>query len=430
MSRKTRVVVTGMGVVFPGGHGLEEFERALREGISGIRFSAEMERVGMKCTVGGYAPELESLPEGYFSESRRYAMNELLVYSSVAALDAWRDAGLRVPEEGEDLVHQDTGTIMGIGQSDTGTLADVIQNVNEGRVKRLGSAVVEKTMSSAPTARISELLALGGRGTTLSSACTTGTDAILSAYREIKHGYASVMVAGGVDTSSVYNWAGFDAMKVLNRNMNHDPVRASRPMSASASGFVPGSGAGVLILERLDRALERGARIYGEIVGGSLNGGGHRFGGSMTLPSSDGVISAIHMALEDSGVSPEEVDLINGHLTGTIADPLEIANWGRALGREAKRFPLIQGTKSLFGHCLGAAGAIEGVASLLQLHRGFLHGSLNCEDLHPEIESCSESVVQKSVEREVRVIAKSSFGFGDVNGILLCKKYEESPVDS
>ncbi len=414
-----------MGIFSPNAHGLVEYEKALRNGISGLRRIKALEEAGFSCLVGGIPQEWQKKGEEYFSADRLMAMNELLIYAGITAIDAWKDAGLPVVPPGESTVFWDTGVIIGIGQSDTETIRDAAKKLDAGKVKRMGSTLVEQIMTSAPTARVSELLALGGQATTVSSACTTGTDAIIDAARLIQFGHADRMIAGGADTSSPLNWGGFDAMKVLNKNYNDDPAKASRPMSASAAGFIPGSGAGMLVLEEMETAVRRGARIYAEYVGGSLNGGGHRMGGSMTFPNPEGVVKAIHQAMAEAEINADQIDVINGHLTGTIADPMEIKNWTRALGCKPEEFPLINSTKSLIGHCLGAAGGVEAVASILQLYHGFVHGSLNCEDLHPEIEPYHKSVVQKTIDKEIKILAKSSFGFGDVNGITIWKKWNE-----
>lgn len=196
-------------------------------------------------------------------------------------------------------------------------------------------------------------------------------------------------------------------------------------MSASACGFVPGSGGAVLLVEELESARERGARIYAEVLGGAVNCGGHRMGGSITAPNPEGVNRCIRMALADAGIDPGEIDAINGHLTATFADPVEVHNWSKALGRGPKDFPYIQSTKSLVGHCLGAAGAVECVAVALQLHRGFLHPSINCEDVHPDIAAFAGKIPQSCIENPgLRVMAKAGFGFGDVNSCIIFKKWE------
>jgi len=229
---------------------------------------------------------------------------------------------------------------------------------------------------------------------------------------------------GGAEGYSPYIWAGFDAMRVLGRNFNATPDKASRPMSATTSGFIPGSGAGVLMLESLESAKARGARIYAEVMGGSINSGGQRGKGSMTAPNPVGVRRCIKAALADAGIKPQDIDLINGHLTGTMADPLEVENWRAALDVEADGIPYINGTKSLIGHGLGAAGGMECVAAILQLHKGFVHGSVNCEDLHPQLEAFESRIVRQTRDSDARILAKASFGFGDVNACVLFHKYE------
>jgi 3-oxoacyl-(acyl-carrier-protein) synthase len=299
----------------------------------------------------------------------------------------------------------------------------LVPMVNAGRVKRMGSSVVEKVMASGSSACLGGILGLGGQVTTNSSACTTGTEAIADAYFKIKEGRCNRMIAGGVEGSSPYTWAGFDAMKVLSKNHNDAPEKGSRPLSASSSGFVPGSGAGLLMLEELETAKARGARIYAEIAGAEVNSGGHRNGGSMTAPSSAGVVRCIQKALQRAHMRGDQIDLINAHLTGTFADPHEVMNWKLALQLPEGQFPFIQATKSLIGHALGAAGGIESVACVLQLYHGFIHGSINNEDLHEDLVAYRKNILQKSEKKELQVVAKASFGFGDVNGCLIFKKW-------
>ena len=197
-------------------------------------------------------------------------------------------------------------------------------------------------------------------------------------------------------------------------------------MSASAGGIVPGSGAGVLLLESLSSALERGARIRAEVIGQAVNCGGHRTGGSMTAPNPDGVVRCVQGALADAGIEAGEVDLINGHLTATGADPSEIASWTKALGREPSDFPVITATKSLVGHGLGAAGAIESVAALLMLEGGFAHPSINCEDIHPQIAPYERAIARERRELpDLRTVIKAGFGFGDVNACLIFRSYDD-----
>jgi 3-oxoacyl-(acyl-carrier-protein) synthase len=215
-------------------------------------------------------------------------------------------------------------------------------------------------------------------------------------------------------------------MRVLCGAHNDDPAAASRPLSASACGFIPGSGAAILHLESLESAEARGARVYAEILGSGLNCGGHRNGGSMTAPNPESVQRCIRLAVEDAAIDPDEIDLINGHLTATGADPREVASWAAALERTPENFPRIHSTKSMIGHGLGAAGALESVACLLMLRDGFVHPSINCEDVHPEVEAYAASIPHTAIEApEIRTIIKSGFGFGDVNACVIFRKWSQ-----
>jgi len=413
-----------MGVVAPNGHGLDDFETALRTGRSGIRFQQHLADLKFGCQVGGIPQITEEIKHAYFSDELLLAMNSSMIYASIAAVDCWKDAGLSVPGSGDDEVDWDTGAIIGTGIGGADTLGDwVVPKVNSGNVRRIGSTSVEQTMSSSVSARVGGLLALGGQVTTNSSACTTGTEAVIMAYRAIRDGQSKRMLAGGAEGHSHYIWAGFDAMRVLGRHSNDRPDRASRPLSASTSGFIPGSGAGILMLESLESALSRGAKIYAEVVGGHVNSGGQRGKGSMTAPNPVGVRRCITAALLDAGIEGSSIDAVNGHLTGTMADPLEIENWRAALNVAPDRIPLVNATKGMIGHALGAAGGIECVASVLQVSRGFIHGSVNCEDLHPDLEAFTTRLVRETVEYPVKILAKASFGFGDVNGCVLFQHY-------
>jgi len=421
-----RVVVTGMGVTAPNAHGLDDFTTALRAGRSGIRHIKELEALNFACQVGGIPENFDAVRRSYFDHEKLMSINDNIGYASVSAIDAWRDAGFEVPEgDGED-VDWDTGVILGSGIGGMDTIArTVVPMVNDGKVRRMGSRIVEQVMNSGTSARIAGLLALGNRVTSNSSACSTGNEAIIEAAWRIRAGLAKRMLAGGSEGASPYIWSGFDAMRVICRKFNDDPERASRPLSASAAGFVPGAGGAVLILEDLETAQRRGARIYAEVAGGAVNCGGQRRGGSMTAPNPEGVRRCIHQAMADAAVSPHEIQAINGHLTATYADPVEVKNWAAALNRTPADFPFINSTKSMIGHCLGAAGAIESVAVILQLYGGFLHPSVNSEDVHPEIEAFGDSIPQQALDMpDLRVIAKAGFGFGDVNSCLIFRSWE------
>ncbi|MDD5414473.1 MAG: beta-ketoacyl-[acyl-carrier-protein] synthase family protein [Smithellaceae bacterium] len=424
---RKRVVVTGMGVAAPNAHGLDDFEKALREGRSGIRFQPLLEELKFGCQIAGVPENFDEIRKNYFDREKLMSINDNIGYASVSAVDAWTDGGFSIPDGDDETVDWDTGVIAGSGIGGMDTIAQsVVPMVNEGRVRRLGSRIVEQVMNSGTSARIGGLIGAGNKVTSNSSACSTGNEAVIDALWRIRMGLAKRMIAGGSEGATPYIWGGFDAMRVMCRKFNDNPAAGSRPLSASACGFVPGSGGAMLLLEELETALARGARIYAEIIGGAVNSGGQRMGGSMTAPNPEGVKRCIRAAVADAGIDPGRVDAINGHLTATYADPMEVKNWAEALERTPENFPYINATKSLIGHCLGAAGAIESVASVLQVYRGFIHPSINSEDVHPDIAPYAAKIPQTCVEfPELKYLAKAGFGFGDVNSCIIFKKWEE-----
>jgi len=420
-----RVVVTGLGVLAPNANGVRDFEVALRKGRSGLRRNEAMEESGFGCRVAGVPQGVDEIAESLFDPDELLAMNSSHRYAAIAAVEAWEDAGLVRPARDGHAVDWESGAILGTGIGGMDTIGErVVPLVDGGRVRRLGSTAVEQVMASGVSARISGILALGNQVTTNSSACSTGTEAVAMGYERIRRGLASRMLCGGVEGASRYIWAGFDSMRVLCRGFNEEPEKASRPMSASAGGFVPAAGAGVLVLENLDEALQRGAQIYAEVMGSALNCGGHRGGGSMTAPNPDSVRRCIRAALEDADTPPEEVGAINGHLTATSADPGEVKAWAEALGSAPSALPPITSTKSLIGHALGAAGGIECAATVLMVNRGFIHASINCEDVHPQIEPYAGSIPHELRELpNLRIAIKAGFGFGDVNACVVFRKW-------
>jgi 3-oxoacyl-(acyl-carrier-protein) synthase len=424
-----RVVVTGLGVVAPNAHGTEAFSRALRAGKSGIRFFQHLRDGGLACQVGGIPEGIDELTVRYFTEEERLVENHTTALAAIAAIDAWTDAGLAHPRADSDEVDWDSGAIIGTGCGSVDVFAEkVVPLVNAGKVGSVSGILssMDQAFISSTSARVAGMLWLGNQVSTNSSACSTGNEAVVEAFLRIREGRAVRMLAGGSEGGhSKYAWAGADAMKVLSRAFNDAPEKASRPMSASAGGFVPAAGAGVLLLETLSSARARGARVYAEVLGAYVNCGGQRMGGTMSAPNPEGVRRCIRAAVAMAGIRSEEIDAINGHLTATYADPLEIESWSVALGLPPSQMPLIQATKSMIGHALGAAGGIECVASVLQLYEGFVHGSLNCEDLHPALAAYAERIPHATVLLPgMKVMAKASFGFGDVNACIVFRKIE------
>ncbi|NRT14876.1 3-oxoacyl-(acyl-carrier-protein) synthase [Flavobacterium sp. 28A] len=419
-----RVVITGLGVVAPNGVGLKNFTHAIKNGISGIKKDAELKRLQFSCQISGKPEVSDEKALEYFTELEMRNFNATgILYGVIAGIDAWKDAGLTI-ENNEDP-DWESGTIFGTGTSGIDKFRESIYKIDDFQTRRLGSTAVAQTMNSGISAYLAGKLGLGNQVTTNSSACTTGTESIMMAFDRIKSGQAKRILAGSTSDSGPYIWGGFDAMRVCTFKHNDSPEQGSRPMSESASGFVPGSGAGALVLEDLEVAIARGARIYAEVLGGNINSGGQRGLGSMTAPNPIAVKKCIVDAMHNAGIKANEIDAINGHLTATSKDSLEIKNWTEALNRKGNDFPYINSLKSLVGHCLSGAGSIESVATVLQLHEGFIFPNINCADLHPEINAMIDKsrIPQQMIETPLTIIAKASFGFGDVNGCVIFKKY-------
>lgn len=419
-----RVVITGMGVAAPNAVGLSNFNNALKQMKSGIRFFSQLQDLNFSCQIAGKPEISKELLNEYFTPLQLRGLNSSgIVYGVISGVDAWKDAGLDILEtESPDW---DSGIIFGTGILGVDKFREAIHLIDEGKTRRLGSTSVVQTMASGISAYLGGILGCGNQVTTNSSACTTGTEALLMGFERIQSGKAKRMLVGSCSDHGPYIWGGFDAMRILPNKYNDDPEKASRPMSESASGFVPGSGAGALVLEDLDSALERGVRIYCEVLGGEVNSGGQRAEGSMTAANNEAVIKCIQNALKNSKVDPNEIDSINGHLTATTRDSVEIENWTRALNRRGEDFPYINSLKGMTGHCLSASGSIECIASVLEIYNEYIFGNLNVEDKHPDILKLidAESIPDAKIERKIDILAKASFGFGDVNAVTIFKRY-------
>ena len=419
-----RVVITGLGVCAPNGVGLTDFTQALLDGKSGIRHQPNLEKLGFGCQVAGEPLVKDNLINSYFTPLERRGLNASgIVYGVIAGVDAWNDAGLVKNTTNEPS--WDRGIVFGTGILGVDKFREAIHLIDEGNVRRLGSTSVIQTMASGISAYLGGMLGCGNQVTTNSAACTTGTEGIIMAYDRISQGKAEIMLTGSCSDSGPYVWGGFDAMRILPRGYNNDPAKASRPMSATASGFIPGSGAGALVLESLESAQERGAHIYAEVLGGEINSGGQVGEGSMTAPNSLAVQRCIKNAVVNAGIEASDIDVINGHLTATSKDSLEIENWSVALNRKGTNFPLINSFKGAVGHCLAAAGSIECVAAILQFKEQVVFKNINCEDVHPQItELIADSCIpRKTLEHAPSIIAKASFGFGDVNACVIFKAF-------
>ena len=423
---KNRVVITGLGVVAPNGVNLQEFSSAIKNGKSGITFHQHLKDKGFSCCIGGIPTVSEEKKATYLTALQLRGFNSTsILYGCMAGIDAWKDAGFSLDENSN--LDYDTGLIFGTGTSGIEKFREAIYKIDDQKVRRLGSTSVVQTMASGISAYLGGILGLGNQVTTNSSACTTGTEAFLLGFERIKNGKAKRMLVGSSSDSSLYTWGGFDAMRVMSYKHNETPEKGSRPMSETAAGFVPGSGAGALVLESLESALARNVTIYAEVLGGNINSGGQRNGGTLTAPNSEAVQKCITDAMLDSNIVSDKIDVINGHLTATSKDGLEIENWTKALRRKGNDFPYINSLKSMVGHCLAASGAIEMVAAVLQIKEQFVFPNINCEDVHPEISALisKEKIPTKIMQKDIDILAKASFGFGDVNACAILKKYSK-----
>lgn len=419
-----RAVITGLGICAPNATDVATFERAMFEGISGLRIHPDLAALGFRCHVAGTPVLDESTLYNYFTSLDLKGLKSTgLIYGTIAGIQAFRDAGLPLSDGNEP--DWETGIVFGTSILGVDKFRESVGLVEQGQVRRLGSTTVPQTMASGISAFLAGKLGCGNQVTSNSSACSTGTEAVLLAAERIRSGRARRMLAGSCSDSGPYVWGGFDAMRVVPSAYNSDPQKASRPLSATASGFVPSSGAGALLLESLESAQQRNARIYAEVLGGAVNCGGHRNGGSMTASNEAGVRKCLLEALEDAGIDARDVDVINGHLTATSRDADEVRNWSLALGRAGGDFPYINSFKDVLGHGLAASGSMECVAALLQFRAGMVIGNRNAGDLHPDIERLvdRDRVPVRNIPHTPRIIAKASLGFGDVNACVIFKNH-------
>lgn len=418
-----RVVVTGMGVVSPNATNLSQFEHALKEGKSGITFNQELQDLGFGCQVSGTPPLTAEDKEEIKRKFRLIKVRTHgLIYGVQAGVEAWKHAGLEFSAR-EDPPRHDSGCIFGSGALGVDAFDFGAPLVRAGQIRKIGSRLVLEAMNSSAASFLAGIIGLGNQVTANSSACSTGTEAIIMAYDRIISGKAECMLAGSCESDGPIIWSVFDTIRALARDYNDRPQEASRAMSPESRGFVPGAGAGALVLEEYTRAKERGATIYAEIVGGQVNCGAQRQGGTITKPNKIAMIKCIRDSIRQANIHPKEIDLISGHLTSAISDPIEIAAWSEGLGLRGLEFPWINSIKSMTGHCIGAAGAIESVASILQLNGGFMHKNLNCQNIHPDIESIIDQhrIVRETKYQKLNYIVKANFGFGDINSCLVFK---------
>src|SRR6266576_5507911 len=404
-----RVVVSGMGIVSSIGNNTQEVLASLREAKSGVVRADKYAELGFRCQVHG-APTLDA-QEVVDRRAMRFHGGGT-GWNHVAMEQAIRDAGL----EELEISHEMTGIIMGSGGPSTRAIVESADVARTKGPRRVGPFAVPKAMSSTASATLATWFKIKGVNYSISSACATSNHCIGNAYETIQIGKQDIIFAGGCEELDWSLSVLFDAMGALSSKYNDTPATASRPYDMSRDGFVIAGGAGVVVLEELEHAKARGARIYGEIVGYGATSDGY----DMVAPSGEGAERCMRMALE---TVKTKVDYINPHATSTPAgDPPEIEAIRKVFGT-GEKCPPISATKSLTGHSLGATGAQEAIYSLLMMNNGFICESANIETLDPVF--ADMPIVRKRIDNaRLGTVLSNSFGFGGTNATLVFKRMD------
>jgi 3-oxoacyl-[acyl-carrier-protein] synthase II len=413
---RNRVVITGMGAMTPLGNDVATFWNALIEGRSGVApityYDASDQAVRIAAEVKNFDP-LPSL--GYKQVRRTNRFTQLVL---LAAEQATADAGLTFQGNGDN---RHIGVIIGTGIGGIETLLDNLDVMAERGPQRVSALMIPMMMPNAAAGEIAIRYSLHGPAMSLASACATGTNAIGEAAERIRRGLSEVMICGGGESvMHPITLAALSNMRAVSHR-NDEPERASRPFDADRDGFVMGEGAGVLILENLEHAQRRGAPIHAEVAGYGVSCDAFH----ITAPDTDGAGAALSMqlALEDAGLRPEEIDYINAHGTSTpLNDPIETRAIHTIFGDYANEIP-ISSTKSMIGHLMGAAGAVEAIVCAKTLETGMVHPTVNYENPDPE---CDLDYVPNQARKvEARIVLSNSFGFGGHNASLIFRKWED-----
>ena len=410
---KRRVVVTGLGAVTPIGNTVPEFWQGIRESRVGIgeitRFDTESFKVKLAAEVRDFDAAERMDPKA----AKR--MERFSQYAVAAAKEAFADADLHLEEEDPFRA----GVIVGSGIGSLETVENEYAKILKGNVKRVAPLMVPKMISNMAAGNISIQLGLRGKCTNVVTACASGTHCIGDAFRAIQYDDADIMLAGGAESCICPTGvAGFQALTALTEET--DPARASIPFDKDRSGFVLGEGAGVVVLEELQHALARGARIYAELVGYGATGDAFH----ITSPSEDGsgAAKAMELAIKEGGVRPSEVDYINAHGTATHHNDLYETRAIKVAFGEAAKDVVINSTKSMIGHLLGAAGGVEFVVCAKAVEENYIHQTVGTRETDEECDL--NYAIGAPVEKEVRYALTNSLGFGGHNASLLLKKYE------
>ena len=418
-----RVVITGMGMVGPLGMGVEHSWKRLIAGESG---AARVSRIDVSDIASQIACEIPRgdgsngtfNPDQWMDPKDQRKVDEFIVYGLAAAGEALRDANW-APESHEDQTR--TGVLVGSGIGGIGGIYDASVTLLEKGPRRISPFFIPGRIINLASGYISIAHGLKGPNHSVVTACSTGAHAIGDAGRLIMLGDADVMVAGGAESPiNRLSLAGFCACRALSTGFNETPEKASRPYDRDRDGFVMGEGAGIVVLEALEHALARGAKIYGELVGYGLSGDAYH----ITSPAEDGdgAFRCMTAALKRAGVSAEDVDYVNAHGTSTpLGDEIELRAVERLLGSRRNSVAM-SATKSATGHLLGAAGAIEAIFSVLAIRDGIVPPTLNLD--HPSVETSIDLVPHNAKKRKVDIALSNSFGFGGTNASLVFRRYE------
>lgn len=407
---KRRVVITGLGIVSPVGNDIQTAWDNIVNGRSGVRRITRFDPSAFTAQIAGEVKDFDVTQ--YISAKEAKTMDTFIHYGVAAGVQAWQDAGLEVTEDNADRI----GVIVGSGIGGLPRIEATQSDYLERGPRRISPFFVPGSLINLVSGQLSILLGLRGPSYAVVSACTTGLHSIGDAARLIEYGDADVMVAGGAEaTVSPLGIGGFAAMRALSTR-NDDPETASRPWDIDRDGFVMGEGAGVLVLEEYEHAKKRGARIYGEFVGYGMSSDAHH----ITTPDSDGPRRGMLNALRSGQINVDEVDYINAHGTSTpLGDINETVAIKLALGDHAKNV-IVNSTKSMTGHLLGAAGGIEAVFTTLALYNQISPPTINIFNQDPECDL--DYCANQAREAKIDVAVSNSFGFGGTNGTMVVRR--------
>ncbi|MDD2598465.1 MAG: beta-ketoacyl-ACP synthase II [Kiritimatiellae bacterium] len=414
MSKNTKVLITGVGAITPIGKSVPEMWQSIRDGVSGIGTTTKFDPVNVDSKVSAEVKDFDFSVYAEKKLARR--MGLFTQYAVAAAKEAWTDSGLE-----QNLPDPERVAVM-IGNGIGGVEVDMeaYKVLFERGPGRLSPMMIPKLIANEAAGNISIMLNAKGAVHTMVTACASGTDALGIALDMIRAGRADVVIAGGTEaTITEYCVGGFCAMKALSTKYNDTPTKSCRPFDLNRDGFVMGEGAGIMILESEAHAKARNAKVYAELAG--YGGTGDAYHLTAPDPEAAGAKRAFTLALKDAGMAPEEVDYVNAHGTSTpLNDPMETKAIKDAFGEHAYKLK-VSSTKSMTGHLLGAAGAVEAIVCALAIKEGFYPPTINYETPDPE---CDLDIVpNKGVEGEINVAVSSSLGFGGHNGVLAFKKY-------